>query len=781
MSVADSFLGEDCSFTHGVYAVEKGASAETLAELEMRYGHGASHADDDVAVFTSPDYTHDATTDPGEGAFISLFQLAGWQWPASRIPISYYVNTSNVPSNVNVNSYVAAVDNSFDSWQAVTTGTQITFNKVGHGTQYGTGAADGMVTVGFGTATSGALAHATTYSDGQGVTEFDVVLGDDRATWSTTGGGSTADIWATTTHEVGHGLGLGHSDDTDASMYFAIYLGSTHQRDPNADDIAGLRAMYGDPGPAPPPANEAPTPPGKLTASNITFRKATISWKSSTDADGDSVSYQVRYRKHWPRTGTKSWIGEMATTTASSYRLKDLDSNATYDVWVRSGDGTNYSKWRRGNALFTTTSSNSAPEKPRGIIASEVTNTTAMVSWDASKDPEDDPVTYRLRYRPTGTTGWTDAFDGRRRTWHLLTDLEKNTSYDVRVVVADAELTEATNVTALFTTTNQVNRRPSPPENIAAAAATASTARVFWGASVDPNGDPLTYRVRFRETGTSVWAEAFVGISETDVVLTGLKAGVAYDVRIAATDGTLTTARNGIDILTTLNEPNVAPSKPGVLTASNIGETHADVNWGASVDPNPTTLLYAVWVRPTGTTSWSVVSDTVLGTTYTLTGLTLGETYDVRAVVTDGDHAIARTHLGLFTTTGNVAPDRPSGIAASNITGSSAAIDWQASNDLNGDSVTYRVRYRANGSGAGSGSWVDVAPNHDDNSYTLTGLAPSTLYDVRISASDGAVSAATNAIGLFTTTATDPSPAVAEEIGAAMVQLRQSLRGWRTR
>lgn len=69
---------------------------------------------------------------------------------------------------------------------------------------------------------------------------------DDAETWSTTAG-SRRDIETVALHEIGHLLGLGHSDVENAVMY--PYLTGT-RRALHADDIEGIRSLYGRRGPA---------------------------------------------------------------------------------------------------------------------------------------------------------------------------------------------------------------------------------------------------------------------------------------------------------------------------------------------------------------------------------------------------------------------------------------------------------------------------------------------------------------------------------------------------
>lgn len=89
----------------------------------------------------------------------------------------------------------------------------------------------------------GVLAHA--YLPSQGRIHFDQ---DEK--WSFSGGTSGWWLWVTTdsqsmiqvgTHEIGHALGLGHSNVEDAMMWPFAKLGNPSL---HSDDINGINALY---------------------------------------------------------------------------------------------------------------------------------------------------------------------------------------------------------------------------------------------------------------------------------------------------------------------------------------------------------------------------------------------------------------------------------------------------------------------------------------------------------------------------------------------------------
>jgi matrix metalloproteinase-3 (stromelysin 1) len=80
-----------------------------------------------------------------------------------------------------------------------------------------------------------------TYGNLAGDVEF-----DDGDPWQEVGTTHIPDIFGAATHEIGHALGMDHSDDPTAVMYWIFQRfsgpGTGHL---TADDIAGVQSIYG--------------------------------------------------------------------------------------------------------------------------------------------------------------------------------------------------------------------------------------------------------------------------------------------------------------------------------------------------------------------------------------------------------------------------------------------------------------------------------------------------------------------------------------------------------
>lgn len=170
------------------------------------------------------------------------YMLNGPKW--NRTPINYYINTTNL--DLPGGQVEAAVRAGADSWAQQST-ANFAFNYAGPSGQT-TNTNDGTNVVMFRNASSQS-AIATTYYwyNSSGLFDADIVFWDGAfrffsGTSGCTGGFYIEDIAA---HEFGHALGLGHSTSTAATMYPSVSSCNQSNRFLDADDLAGVLALYG--------------------------------------------------------------------------------------------------------------------------------------------------------------------------------------------------------------------------------------------------------------------------------------------------------------------------------------------------------------------------------------------------------------------------------------------------------------------------------------------------------------------------------------------------------
>jgi hypothetical protein len=171
-------------------------------------------------------------------------------------PVSYFINTTNL--DLSEDAVEAAVRAGADTWHAQSNAS-FSFAFAGRSTLTTT-TYDALNLVVFRNASSGS-AIATTYwwSNGSGIVDADIVFWDAgfqffSGSTGCSGGFYIEDIAA---HEFGHALGLGHSTSTNATMYPTVASCDKGNRTLDADDIAGVVALY-------PPSSTAPRAPTGL-------------------------------------------------------------------------------------------------------------------------------------------------------------------------------------------------------------------------------------------------------------------------------------------------------------------------------------------------------------------------------------------------------------------------------------------------------------------------------------------------------------------------------------
>jgi hypothetical protein len=182
----------------------------------------------------------------------SGYVLSGPSWAPG--PVLYRVNTTNL--DLPDAAIPPALAVGADAWTAQTNAS-FHFQYAGTSTVT-TNTNDGVNVVMFRNASSGS-AIATTYwwSSGSRIIDADIVFWDGgfRFFTGSTGCSNGFYIEDIAAHEFGHALGLGHSTVAGATMYPSVSSCSTGNRTLDADDIAGVVALY------PPGSISVPTAP----------------------------------------------------------------------------------------------------------------------------------------------------------------------------------------------------------------------------------------------------------------------------------------------------------------------------------------------------------------------------------------------------------------------------------------------------------------------------------------------------------------------------------------
>ncbi|AWV90484.1 matrixin family metalloprotease [Bradymonas sediminis] len=174
----------------------------------------------------------------------------GATWSSNRQPLNYYINQNGV-STVPMTSLSRIIQDSFNAWSepccsgfsANYRGTThlgspnsnremvLTFEENNWPAQMGNVNVTVAVTLFQASNDCSIYAAPILYN----AVKFDFC----------TSGNNCTDLQSITTHEIGHSLGLNHSNHADATMYYA-YTGGTSARTLSPDDIAGVCTLYPD-------------------------------------------------------------------------------------------------------------------------------------------------------------------------------------------------------------------------------------------------------------------------------------------------------------------------------------------------------------------------------------------------------------------------------------------------------------------------------------------------------------------------------------------------------
>jgi chitodextrinase len=275
--------------------------------------------------------------------------------------------------------------------------------------------------------------------------------------------------------------------------------------------------------------------------------------------------------------------------------------------------------------------------------------------------------------------------------------------------------------------------------NTAVSYAGGSTQTITWNvAGTTANGvNCANVDILISTNGGTTWSTLLAATPNdgTQAVTIPNTAGTQNRIMIKGTNHIFFDVSNTNFTITAGTSDTTAPSTP-TLSASGTTQTSTNLSWTAATD-NVGVTGYDVY---RGTT----LLTTVIGTTYTATGLTASTAYSftVRAKDAAGNVSASSNTVNVTTlanTTDTTAPSTPT-LSASGTTQTSTNLSWTAATDNVG--VTGYDVYRG----------TTLLTTVTGTTYTATGLTASTAYSFTVRAKDAAgnISASSNTVNVTT-------------------------------
>ena len=440
-----------------------------------------------------------------------------------------------------------------------------------------------------------------------------------------------------------------------------------------------------------------PSAPENLTATPDGETAIELAWEPSRD-NGSVDEYNV-----YVNGNIKDIV------KATSCRLEGLTPGTQYLIEVEAVDNDN--KVSAKAQATAVTLDFTAPSAPAGLAATELTETTATLAWEASADNSGVVAGY-IVYRDG------DSVAQATGTTCTLTGLTVVTAYRVAVAAVDAAGNVSdTSAVSILTPDQTPPGKPGKPKMTDE---TSTSVSLMWSASTD-NVGVAGYLVTLNGDSVSF---------STDRTATVSSLPAAYNIGVQAVD-----AAGNRSEASYYSKDSEAPSAPASFIFTASAETSIALSWTASTDNLGVVAGYMVFLDGD---SVGVTADT----SYTFTGLTAGTEYTLAVAAFDpAGNRSAQAQVTLRTMDSS-APSVPSGLTA--VPAETAiTLSWTASTD-NVGVVRYVVFLNGDSAGATA-----------DTSYIFTGLTAGTEYALAVSATDAAGNCSEQAqVTATTTTAT---------------------------
>jgi hypothetical protein len=442
--------------------------------------------------------------------------------------------------------------------------------------------------------------------------------------------------------------------------------------------------------------------PPVIINSSSTETSITINW---TPIPGVITGYRVEIKRAADANYTSQDVANVSTFTFTGL-VAGTSYNARVSTICGAGDVSATS------TVATINTGGSTPCTAPGNVVLTPGGTAVNVTWAAVTGA----TGYRVEWRRVGDATFTSSGDlAATPQAYVIGGLTATTNYEVRIltICAGGVVSPPSGPTPITTTDGGDPNCPTPV--IASALPAEASILVSWNTVTGTN---IGYRIEWKRVSDATFTGADLGSGQTSFSITGLAANTEYNIRLrtrcsATSNSAFTT------LATTVRTASPGCNAP-MLTSINPTETSLEVFWNLAMGTNVTG--YTLEYKLASATTFTTVQLPATATRFDITNLVASSLYDVRIRSRCG-----ATDVSPFVTTQGTTVSSSCAVPTNVSVGASAttlAVTWTG---VSGSPLGYRIEYRT-GTGAYTGVDVPATPTN----FTITGLVPGTIYQVRI-------------------------------------------------
>ena len=250
-----------------------------------------------------------------------------------------------------------------------------------------------------------------------------------------------------------------------------------------------------------------------------------------------------------------------------------------------------------------------------------------------------------------------------------------------------------------------------------------------WGVPSSNGGSAITgYDLDYKLSSSSNWSNTTHSGTGRTFTITSLTNGSDYDIRVAAINNPGTGS-----YVTGTAAPVAAATAPDPPTGLTLtpGDTQIALSWTAPADNGGSALTgYSVQYSSNSGVTFTGWTHNGTGTSDTITGLTNGQSYQVR-VAAINSQGTGSYVTGTTTPVAAVTvPDAPTGLTLTP-SDTQIAVAWTAPADNGGSAITgYDLDYKL----SSSSNWSNTTHSGTGRTFTITSITNGLSYQVRVAA-----------------------------------------------